>query len=111
MRNRGERRDATRLVVIRRLKKRTFLWDTSIKDWTQQVGGPFRKLSAINCRCGRKRHGNPKLGRGICRIDARRKVLGNRQINRRIRELGVCNGVDWESDAVERMVGYTERGF
>jgi|SaaInlV_110m_DNA_1040235.scaffolds.fasta_scaffold00692_13 hypothetical protein len=104
MRNRGERRELTRRVVVRRLKLRTILWDTSITDWTTQEGGAFRKLSALNCRCCRRRHGNPKFGHGICRIDARSKVLGERRTTRRIQELGLLRGLDWDSDEVQRVV-------
>jgi len=71
---------ATR-VSGQRLQYRVALWGKQPRG-----AGYYVKLAGLGCACRKRRHGNPKISYGICKMDKRRRIVEHRQAARKLHE-------------------------
>lgn len=98
--NRGTRIRRTWRIIQRRLEDHARL-----NKSFPVAPHKYAKQRPMSHSCCKRRHGQPRLGRGICCWSGRRYVYKLRIQVRNLNHLMVNHGwVDWEDDAVERLV-------
>lgn len=101
--DRKERRARTRQVAAKRHKHHLNIVhdgdDQAVDCVCELADTYFAKRGALACRCGKRRHGRPKLGYGVCGGWVRTRIYSWRRQSRLLKHV-VSRALDYEADEV-----------
>lgn len=109
---RARRRRLTETVARRRhcsYVTRFLDGDPSGHRWASTSPYYWSKQGTCCCRCRKRRHGAPRLDKGMCDHGARRRVYRLRALTLELNRL-VLRGEDVEADAVALLASNNLRG-
>jgi len=78
MEAREDRRDRTYRRAVRRQRQQQLFGSTRSHAQVAWPLGRFAKRSWFTCNCRHRRHGNPKVGFGLCSGNSIREVVRDR---------------------------------